>query len=201
MRMPFPAASCGILLLALLVPSRAAMAHRVNIVAWTEGGQVVAESTFSNGHKVRRGRVTVLDAVTGQKLAEGDADADGVFRFTPPEAARPHGLRLCIDAGEGHRNEWVVAPEELGGPLGPAPAAAGGGTAAGAPALAEQASLSDAAGLRAAIEAALEAKLGPVRRDLAALRVRGPGLAEIVGGMGWLVGLAGLALYFKGRRG
>ena len=51
------------------------------------------------------------------------------------------------------------------------------------------------------INTALEAKLGPIRRELAEMRISRPGFSEIFGGIGWLVGLAGIALYFKGRRG
>ena len=63
-----------------------------------------------------------------------------------------------------------------------------------------------AAGLSAAevqsiVNASLDAKLGPIRKELAEMRVARPGFTEIFGGIGWLVGLAGVALYFKGRRG
>lgn len=51
------------------------------------------------------------------------------------------------------------------------------------------------------VDAALDAKLAPLKRDLAAQRNAGPGLTEIIGGIGWLLGLAGMGLYFRGRRG
>ena len=51
------------------------------------------------------------------------------------------------------------------------------------------------------VNTALDAKLGPIRKELAEMRVARPGFSEIFGGIGWLVGLAGIALYFKGRRG
>ena len=68
----------------------AAQAHRVNIFAWTEGPQVVAECGFSGGNKVRQGQMTVFDAVTGAKLLEGRTDDQGVFRFAIPDAGRVH---------------------------------------------------------------------------------------------------------------
>ena len=55
--------------------------------------------------------------------------------------------------------------------------------------------------LQTIVNAALDVKLGPIRRELAEMRVSRPGFSEIFGGIGWLVGLAGIALYFKGRRG
>ena len=55
--------------------------------------------------------------------------------------------------------------------------------------------------VRAIVNAALDAKLGPIRRDLAAQVNAGPSLRDIIGGIGWILGLAGIGLYFKGRRG
>ena len=54
--------------------------------------------------------------------------------------------------------------------------------------------------MRAIVNAALDAKLGPIRRDLAAQVNAGPGIQEIIGGIGWILGLVGIGLYFKGRR-
>ena len=55
--------------------------------------------------------------------------------------------------------------------------------------------------VRAIVNAALDAKLGPIRRDLAAQVNAGPDIQEIIGGIGWILGLVGIGLYFKGRRG
>ena len=42
----------------------------------------------------------------------------------------------------------------------------------------------------------------PLRAMLVGEKEKGPGLTEIVGGLGWLVGLAGIAAYFaaKGKK-
>lgn len=213
MRNACRAAAAFALALILALPD-VASAHRVNIFAWTEGPQVATESGFSNGNRVRDGHVTVFDAVTGDALLEGRTDEKGLFRFAAPAAGRTHGLRICIDAGEGHRNEWRMEPEELAGTASPqpspaaapeaSPAASGEGASEPSPLPGD--GRSAAAGptpeeLYAVMDAALEAKLGPIRRELAELRTRRPGMAEIVGGIGWLVGLAGTALYFRRRRG
>ena len=204
-----------------------ALAHRVNIFAWTEGDQVVAECGFNGGSKVKQGQVVVFDAATGAKLVEGLTDDQGVYRFPLSAANKGHGLRIVIKAGEGHQNEWTMEAAELAAvqPAAPAsaassaPAAAVGSAVAvgAAPAAtsgtqatpvqkAEKASAQPAANISAAelqsiVNTALDVKLGPIRRELAEMRVARPGFSEIFGGIGWLVGLAGIALYFKGRRG
>ena len=198
-----------------------ALAHRVNIFAWTEGDQVVAECGFNGGNKVKQGQVVVFDAATGTKLVEGLTDDQGVYRFSVSAAAKAHGVRIVIKAGEGHQNEWTMDAAELASVQPAAPASAASSalapTAVAAPAAnsgpqaqpnpkAEKTSPQPAANISAAelqniVNAALDVKLGPIRRELAEMRVARPGFSEIFGGIGWLVGLAGIALYFKGRRG
>ena len=51
--------------------------------------------------------------------------------------------------------------------------------------------------VEAVVNAALDAKLAPIKR--AVLGQSGPGVVEIVGGIGWIFGLAGVAAYFRSR--
>ena len=197
-----------------------AQAHRVNIFAWTEGNEVVAECGFNGGNKVKQGQVVIFDAATGAKLAEGRTDDLGVYRFPISAEGKAHGVRIVIKAGEGHQNEWTVDAAELATiqpGTGAAPAAssapASAPAVAAAPAAqapsspktdkapAQQAANISASELQNIVNTALDAKLGPIRKELAEMRVARPGFSEIFGGIGWLVGLAGIALYFKGRRG
>ena len=204
-----------------------ALAHRVNIFAWTEGDQVVAECGFNGGNKVKQGQVVVVDAATGTKLVEGLTDDQGVYRFPVSAAGKAHGVRIVIKAGEGHQNDWTMDAAELAAVQPADPASAASSTAspaktstavsgatpaatAGAQppatqktnkAPAQQTANISAAELQGIVNTALDVKLGPIRKELAEMRVARPGFSEIFGGIGWLVGLAGIALYFKGRRG
>ena len=204
----------------ILATSTSALAHRVNIFAWTEGNEIVAECGFNGGNKVKQGQVVVFDAATGAKLLEGRTDDFGVYRFPVSAEGKAHGVRIVIKAGEGHQNEWTVEAAELATiqpGTGAAPAAssapASATAVAAAPAAqapaspktdkapAQQAANISASELQNIVNTALDAKLGPIRKELAEMRVARPGFSEIFGGIGWLVGLAGIALYFKGRRG
>ena len=226
----------------LLVLQTPALAHRVNIFAWTEGPQVAVKCGFSGGNSVKNGEVTVYDAADGRVLLTGRTDTEGLFRFAIPPKGREHGLRIRINAGEGHQNEWLLEAAELASAPDPAPdpAAAAAPAAprrpettvsaaaknadnhtagpppAGTGLLAARPEISgsgpvSAAEIQASVDAALEAqqakfsalldsRLSPVKRQLAEMRTDEPGMREIVGGMGWFVGLAGLALYFRSRQ-
>lgn len=90
-----------------------AHAHRVNIFAWAESGQIHTESTFSGGKQARHAQVNVLDA-SGKTLVSGKTDKHGAFSFPiPPEALKSRtDLRLELVAGQGHRGEWVITAQE-----------------------------------------------------------------------------------------
>ena len=97
----------------ILATSTSALAHRVNIFAWTEGNEIVAECGFNGGNKVKQGQVVVFDAATGAKLFEGRTDDFGVYRFPVSAEGKAHGVRIVVKAGEGHQNEWTVDAAEL----------------------------------------------------------------------------------------
>ena len=50
------------------------------------------------------------------------------------------------------------------------------------------------------VDAALDRHLAPLRRALAARNETEPTLRDIVGGLGWIMGLVGIGLYFSRRR-
>lgn len=224
-----PVAASLALLAVLAAP---ALAHRVNVFAYVEGHDVVVECSYSRSERVRFGEVEVLDAATGAALLAGKTNEKGEFRFPVPPAVRAAkgDLRIVLKAGEGHQNATEVKAAEYlsaapdaaaattAAPIASAPpsppvapvAAAGpvaattapvqtvsqtGGQVGAAPAL-------DAAALERIVEVAVEKKIAPLRAILVAEKEKGPGLTEIVGGLGWLVGLAGIAAYFtaKGKK-
>ncbi|SFL44276.1 nickel transport protein [Desulfomicrobium norvegicum] len=199
--------SLFLLLVFALLASGPALAHRVNIFAYVEGGEVVAECSYSKSKRVRHGTIEVRDAVTGRTLLQGTTDEEGLFRFPVPDQARKAGadLRILLQAGEGHQNEWIVeAAEFMDAPVPRAPAPDAGKAAepaaAGSP---DDSGTKTRALSRADVEevvsAALDAKLAPIKRTLLEQSQAGPGMREIIGGIGWIFGLVGIAAYFKSR--
>ncbi|NLW80450.1 MAG: cobalamin biosynthesis protein CbiL [Desulfovibrionales bacterium] len=192
-------------LTAIMVHSLA-LAHRVNIFAYVDGEEIVAECSYSKSKRVIRGTIQVLEADSGVMLLHGETDEQGMFRFRVPEQARQRGsdLRILLQAGEGHQNEWTVEAAEF---MASPPTPVGSQALPVAPNPASQqgdvATLSTAGLTRAEVEevvnAALDAKLAPIKRAVLERQEKGPGLQEILGGIGWIFGLVGVAAYFKGR--
>jgi len=171
----------------LLVPA-ASFAHKVTVFAWVEGDRVHTESKFSRGRMVNQGRIVVYD-FQGKKLLEGATDEQGRFSFPVPKKT---GLKIELEAGTGHRAEWIVEAEEVGGEASPVLTEPDVSPAAVDPATASE--------IRRVVEEALDRKLDPVIRMLLETRDPGPSVTEIFGGIGYILGLAGVAAWFQSRK-
>ena len=199
----------------LLAVQGTAWAHKVSIFAWVEGDTVYTQSKFSGGRKAQQSTVVVYDPA-GRQLLEGQTDADGLFAFKVPQKT---ALKIALKASMGHLAEWTLPLEEILAAAGSTvagpgaakpPGAAGPREALLSPSTqAEPAALgtdNKAAALQIEpqvlqqmIDQALDKKLAPVIRMLADAADRGPGLTEIIGGLGYIFGLVGVALYMTQR--
>ncbi len=191
------------LLMVLCVPG-VSWAHRVHVFAFVDGDAVRVECSFSKSRKVKNGALVVTDRETGAPVCDGKTDEHGLFRFRPDAAflTAGHGLRITLLAGEGHRGEWELSAEELTA-LSPPEASArvvaeekivAAETVPATPAI-------NAAELEALVGNVMDAKLAPIKQALARQEDRGPDVRDIVGGLGWIIGLCGFAAYaFAARR-
>lgn len=193
--------TCLACLALVMLAARPAEAHRVNIFAWVDGEQIHVDCAFSRGNKVRGGRIEARAAVSGELLASGRTDTDGVFIFPVPEQARAAklDLRVYVDAGEGHKASWLLKAADFSpaGSLQDEPEQAQGEKQALPAEAFNYPELKRALG--ETLDAALEVKLAPLRTMLMEHTQSGPELKDIIGGIGWLIGLAGIAAYFRRR--
>jgi nickel transport protein len=179
-----------------------AHAHKVTVFAWAEGDRVFTESKFSGGKMVKAGKVEVFDN-TGTLLLEGRTDDHGAFAFQAPSIT---DLKIVLTAGMGHQNSWLLSAAELGhGELSPRAAHASPSEPAGLETGGETASPSVEPGvtareIEAIVSRQLEQKIQPLTRMVAEAREKGPTLSEIVGGIGYIIGLVGLGAYVRYRK-
>lgn len=195
-----------LLLLTLLCPSTSALAHRVHLFAYVQQGEIVVDSRFSKSKPVQQGRIEIFEASSGKLLLHGESDAQGISRFTiPPELlAKPVDLRLVLKAGEGHQTQWLLPAGELNPQGNQAAEEAAEHTPTAVPATQSAASenppshlITSEQELEAVINRALAAHLQPIQAMLAAEQAKGPGLNEIIGGIGWIIGIFALIFAIK----
>jgi len=190
----------------MLLAAGDALAHRVNVFAWVEGDMVFVECKYPDGTKVHEGVIRVLDSA-GKELLSGKTNDKGEFSFKVP---KQDDLTIVLEAGMGHRGDWPLSRQDLA-PAGeapkPGPAAAPQASPkneAPSPAAAEFAAgpaSPPPAGIDQAIEKALDKKLAPVMKMLAEMHEQKVRLTDVLGGIGYIIGLVGVAAYFKRKPG
>ncbi|MBQ2516845.1 MAG: hypothetical protein II543_06260, partial [Desulfovibrio sp.] len=99
----------------LLLSFQDAMAHRINIFAVVEADQLRVVCRFSKSSPARDCPVTVFNKRSNAKLAEARTSGEGIalIPVTAAMKSAPEGLRIHINAGEGHENDCFVEPAEL----------------------------------------------------------------------------------------
>ena len=191
----WPLVLAALVLAAFCQPARA---HRVLIYAYAQGDTIHTESKFADDTPVRQGEVQVRDRQSGRVLLTGKTDDRGNFSFRIPFAAAVQklDLEIVLEAEMGHRAEWLLrSANYLAGMKPPAAAASDPAKAA-----AVSTAPPDRQALEAAINKALEQQLAPVKQMLTQLTVHRTSPTDIIGGLGYIVGLFGLWAYFHSRR-
>lgn len=172
-------------------------AHKVRIFAWSEGETIYTESKFSGGKPAQKATVTVVDHATGKEILRGVTDQKGLFQFPAPESGIKE-VNIVVNSGDGHKNNWLYQleqPETAPEVSNPQHQQKLETTAESKHALALTKDE-----LREIIDKSLEKKLAPIERQLAEQAEQGPDIKDILGGIGYILGLAGIAAYMKSKK-
>ena len=189
-----------------------ALAHKMVVFATGAAGAIEGEVYFHGGEPARDVKVTLV-APDDQVVGETATDQEGKFRF-PIRLRRDY--RVIADAGAGHGAEYTVPadefPADLPSPGGNAPPGDQPAEQAASPtpdeqnAEAAQGEAQEAASAIASDAESRTAEIEAIGRQLAALRrdfdryrneLR---LREVLGGLGYILGIMGTAFYFLGVR-
>ena len=180
---------------ALLAPPDAARAHRAYLFAWDEDGRICSQSYYSKTARIADAELTVRDA-DGKELLRGRSDSDGRFCFPRPIAGE---LVLSVNAGQGHLGEFSLSAKTS------VSSARSVHSEKPDSALLAVVSADHEAFLRRIVREELEGVLPPLlerhrQEPQFPGREEEPGLREILGGLGWIAGLAALLVWRRGRR-
>ncbi len=178
----------SLVLLLVLLFGTECLAHKITVFGYVDQAMVKTESKFSGGRPAKGCQLTVLTGTS--PVIVGRTDEKGRLDFPVPE--QPIGFDILVSCGEGHQGKWRIDTEELGRP----PATP---ISTGSPQKKVTLPVQDSA-LQLMIRAELAAELGPIKHQLAELKQDSVSLADIMGGLGYFLGLAGLASYMRFRR-
>ncbi len=177
---------------AMLLMAEACWAHKVIVFGWVEGDTVFTESKFSGGNRVKGGTIEVFNQ-SHQKLLQGTTDDQGNFAFPRPRESGP--LTIVLTAGMGHAGQWVIGGQELAGTRDGTPETGVSRDGAATKPLISQGSLSVSA-IEAVVTRVVQKELAPLKAQRAD---RAWGFRDIMAGIGYILGLMGLASYLRYR--
>jgi len=182
--------------LIIIMINISAFAHKVNIFAYVEEGKIYTESYFSDGKKCIESKIEVFDN-QGNKLLEGLTDKEGAFSFEIPPG--DGDLKLVLTASMGHRAEYIIQTDELGNIKGLIEEKIEEPVSAVSP----EVSSFDLKEIQSLIEDALDEKLKPIMREMREIKKSQEDKispTEIIGGIGYIVGIFGIVAYFLSRK-
>ncbi len=189
-------------------------AHKVSIYAYAEDGMIYARGYFVDGTRARDASIEVLDAKSGGKLLDLKTDEKGEASFKIPETA---ALKLVMTASMGHRNDYTISVEEVMAAMGIT------GERVSGPGSEDRMQKSEGEiqnarnetgniykvqtvvsrdDLEAIVDSVVEKKILPLKNILLDIQeeLSSPGMSQVIAGIGYLVGIMGIILYFKCRR-
>ena len=184
----------------------AAYAHKASIFAWVQGDTVHTQSKMMGGKRPKQALVEVFDE-NQTLLLQGRTDAQGQFSFRAPQKSY---LKIVLNAGAGHRAVWSLTPHDFTNTVSesghvhtrediisakPSQTSHSNSNNAGVPQ-----NLVTREEIAALIASSLDKKLAPVMAKLAAMDQKRIEPADIIGGLGYILGLVGLAAYMHYRR-
>lgn len=176
----------GLLLSTLLTTAHA---HRLNLFAMSDGSSIDGYAYFPGGR--RASDLPVHLEQDGRRLAEQHSDTEGRFRF--PLAGQRGLLTVVAQSGDGHLVRFPIeiaaedAPLALNSAL-PATVTPPDSPATCPPPLDPT-----------TLQAAIHAQIRPLREQLDALASQRR-WQDVVGGIGYILGLFGLAALFYTRQ-
>lgn len=165
-----------------------AQAHKLKVFATVEGAEVTGYAFFIGGGRAA-GAVWTAKDPAGTMLASGTTDGEGRFAFRVPQP--PVDATVTVDTREGHIAAATLPASRFGGAAALLPPPADGAEPAmEAPGDARLATL---------VEAAVQRQVTPLMERIEQMddRLR---LADVMSGIFLILGLAGMALWAKGRR-
>ncbi len=175
--------------------------HGMKITARMDNRQLVVESSLE-GHKLPKGsEVVVTDNQSKKELLKGAVATKGIFKVPLPTdlLANPVDLLVSVSDRYGHHAKTVVKHELYEGLL-PQKQKSQSHTQQPQKDQPEKELPTSQESLRQMMGELMEQKLSPVRAQLAALEKDRVSFRDIIGGIGYLVGLAGLAAWMRSRK-
>jgi len=181
---------------ALLVAAGPASAHRLKVFASAIGSSIEGEAYFVGSGPAAGVDVTLRDTAD-KVLQSGKTGPDGKFAL---KATGTGDITVTVDAEDGHVARFTVAASELdSNPPAAVPPASAALAGDAKPVDASMPAAAAPAVSMADLEIAVARKVAPLAAQIDALQ-SALRIQDIIGGIGYIVGIFGLVAFLKSRR-
>ncbi len=198
--------TCFLLFIAsIFFCGKPALAHKVNIFAYVENNTIFTESYFQDGKSVINGKIEVYDS-KNVLIHTGQTDRNGEYSFKVPKV---DDLTIVLDATLGHRAMYVLKADEIGEiSIQEEPEKSPeeievykeGGILNNQIQDSKIASDIGLEAIRNVVHEEVERQIKPLTKNIAQLQKEvGFSIRDIFAGIGYILGLMGLVLYFKSK--
>ena len=189
----------------LVVSVYPCFAHKVSLFAYSESGRVYTESYFPDGSPVIDGDILVYDS-KGNLLVKGKTNKKGLYDF---KIHKYDNLKIVLNASMGHRAEFTINKDDLVmGEKGESDSNLNTDFQINGQEKSDNETISGSESgvsmgndeFRKIISEELSKQLKPVIRKLTMLSQHRVGITEILGGIGYIIGLMGISMYFLSKK-
>ncbi|GAB6280189.1 MAG: hypothetical protein STSR0007_02450 [Thermovirga sp.] len=182
----------AMLLISSTVP--VAYAHKVSIWAYVEGKVLEGQVYFPDGSPAKKTAVTLFDPA-GKECGKTTTADDGTFSLMLPQGFTKGHLKA--EASMGHMAEIEVTVESDNGEpeqeqTQESVASVQKDTAASSAASNDE--------IARVVRDEIRKELAPIKKDVARMANRGVGFQDVLGGLGYIIGIGSLMLLLKERR-
>ncbi len=189
---------------ALVFISTDADAHKIRVFAYENDGSIVAEAKFSSGRPAKKVEIKVL-AENQDTLISGVTDNNGEYRFSA-EVIRENtagNLTITVNDGSGHRGTWELEKADY---LGEKTTHLHSSLSKPRHSEENQTNIKTPAvpinysAIERIVEKTVAREIAPIKQLLTEQKQDTITLQEILGGLGYILGLAGIAAYYSSKK-
>lgn len=175
----------------ILVFHAPAQAHQLKVFAHSKQDRIAGEVYFVGGQKLENALVSLTDLSGDDEIATTRTNTDGTFSFS---ITIRQGYRVSANSGDGHIAHWDVQKSEIIMSENEPDNLQTSNNASPSPNSEPQSGT-----LKTLIESAISSQVAPLRAELQELRDERR-IQDILGGVGYIAGLAGLGMFWHSRR-
>jgi len=169
-------------------------AHRIQVVSYPSNNTIVVEATMGSNEPVPPGsEVSVRQGLEGKIILQGQTDTRGRFRFPISKLNTKTNLVINVNAGEGHLGTSYLSAADLGSVR-----TDNSDKKQSDQDVTNKSRLTpEEQRLQRLVTEAVAREIEPLKHMLARKLDDRPTMRDVIGGIGWLVGIGGLLLALK----